>query len=82
MDEPQKSSLPDPILRDRRAWWLYLIPIITVAALPLAVVLLLAGLAWARVEVSEVLVTAFVSLASTALGGIVNRLLGGGSNGE
>jgi hypothetical protein len=86
MDSPQQSSLPGPILKDRRAWWLYLIPIITVAALPLVVVLGLFLLSWARVEMSGELVTAVVSLAATALGGIVNRLLasegGDGSNGQ
>lgn len=82
MDEPEKSALPTPILADRRAWWLYLIPIITVAALPLTVVIGLFLLSWARVELSEALVTAVVSLASVALGGIVNRLLSGDGNGQ
>ncbi len=75
MQSPEASSLPAPILKDRRAWWLYLIPIITVAALPLVVVLGLFALSLAHVEVSEALLTAVVSLASVALGGIVNRLL-------
>lgn len=71
----EPSALPSPILKDKRAWWLYLIPIITVAALPLVVVVGLFLLSWARVEMSGELVTAVVSLAATALGGIVNRLL-------
>lgn len=83
MDELQKSALPAPILKDGRAWWLYLIPIITVAALPLTVVIGLFLLSWARVELSEALVTAVVSLASVALGGIVNQLLAGSNtNGQ
>ncbi len=83
MQSPEPSSLPAPILKDRRAWWLYLVPIITVAALPLVVVVGLLLLSWARVEVSEALVTAVVSLASVALGGIVNQLLAnGGTSGQ
>jgi hypothetical protein len=85
MESPQSaSSLPEPILKDKRAWWLYLIPIITVAALPIVVVIGLFGLSLARVEMPGELVTAVVTLAATALGGIVNQLLGsqqGGSNG-
>ena len=39
MESPQAaSSLPAPILKDKRAWWLYLIPIIAIAVLPVVVV--------------------------------------------
>lgn len=77
--EPAQAPLPDKVLRNKRAWWLYLIPIIAIAALPLVVVIGLFGLSLARVELSEALVTAVVSLASVALGGIVNQLLSGGT---
>jgi hypothetical protein len=76
--EPAAAPLPEQVLRGKRAWWLYLIPIISIAALPLVVVLGLFGLSLARVELSGELVTAAVSLASVALGGIVNQLLAGG----
>lgn len=80
MDTPQPaSSVPHQVLRDRRAWWLYLIPIIAIAALPAIVVVGLFLLSWARVEMSGELVTAVVGLAGVALGGIVNQLLGGGN---
>ena len=75
MESPQAQALPNQILKNKRAWWLYLIPIITVAALPLVVVIGLFLLSWARIEIAGELVTAVVSLAATALGGIVNRLL-------
>lgn len=81
--EPEQAPLPEQVLKNRRAWWLYLIPIIAIAALPLVVVVGLFGLSLARVELSEALVTAVVSLASVALGGIVNQLLGSGAtNGQ
>ena len=79
--EPAQAPLPEQVLRGKRAWWLYLIPIIAIAALPLVVVIGLFGLSLARVELSESLVTAVVSLGSVALGGIVNQLLAGNSNG-
>ena len=34
--EPAQAPLPEQVLKGRRAWWLYLIPIIAIAALPLA----------------------------------------------
>lgn len=81
--EPAQAPLPEQVLKGKRAWWLYLIPIIAIAALPLVVVIGLFGLSLARVELSESLVTAVVSLASVALGGIVNQLLGSGAtNGQ
>lgn len=80
--EPAQAPLPEQVLKGRRAWWLYLIPIIAIAALPLIVVVGLFGLSLARVELSESLVTAVVGLASVALGGIVNQLLAGGTNGR
>ncbi len=79
--EPEAAPLPEQVLKNRSAWWLYMIPIIAIAALPLVVVIGLFGLSLARVELSESLVTAVVSLASVALGGIVNQLLAGGSGG-
>lgn len=85
MESPQNAPLPGQVLRDKRAWWLYLIPIIAIAALPLVVVIGLFLLAGAHVELPGELVTAVVGLASVALGGIVNRLLeggGGGGNGQ
>lgn len=80
--EPERAPLPDQVLKNRRAWWLYLIPIIAIAALPLVVVIGLFGLSLARVELSEALVTAVVGLASVALGGIVNQLLAGGNTND
>lgn len=80
--EPAQAPLPEQVLKGKRAWWLYLIPIISIAALPLVVVVGLFGLSLARVELSEALVTAVVGLASVALGGIVNQLLAGGTNGQ
>lgn len=79
---PSQAPLPGQVLRNKRAWWLYLIPIIAIAALPLVVVIGLFGLSLARVELSEALVTAVVSLASVALGGIVNQLLSGNPNND
>jgi hypothetical protein len=80
--KPAQAPLPEQVLKGKRAWWLYLIPIIAIAALPLVVVIGLFGLSLARVELSEALVTAVVGLASVALGGIVNQLLAGGTNGQ
>lgn len=79
--DPQNAPLPGQVLRDKRAWWLYLIPIIAIAALPLVVTVGLFMLAAAHIELAGELVTAVVSLASVALGGIVNQLLGGGGGG-
>lgn len=81
LPEPAQAPLPAPVLKNRRAWWLYLIPIISIAALPVIVVVGLFLLAAAHIEVSGELVTAVVSLAATALGGIVNQLLNGSNNG-
>lgn len=81
MPQPAQAPLPGQVLKNKRAWWLYLIPIIAIAALPLVVVVGLFFLAAAHVELSGELVTAVVSLAATALGGIVNQLLNGGGNG-
>lgn len=78
---PAQAPLPGQVLKDKRAWWLYLIPIISIAALPLVVVVGLFLLSAARIEPSGEMVTAVVSLAATALGGIVNQLLNGGGNG-
>lgn len=80
--KPAAAALPEQALKGKRAWWLYLIPIIAIAALPLVVVSGLFMLSWARVELAGELVTAVVSLASVALGGIVNQLLAGGTNGQ
>lgn len=79
--DPLNAPLPGQVLRDKRAWWLYLIPIIAIAVLPVVVVVGLFMLAAAHIELSGELVTAVVSLASVALGGIVNQLLGGGGGG-
>ena len=76
--EPERAPLPEQVVKGKRGWWLYFVPIISIAALPLVVVIGLFLLSAARVELSEVMVTAVVSLASVALGGIVNRLLSDG----
>lgn len=77
------SDIAGPVLKDKRAYWLYQIPIIGLTLLPLAVVLCLWLLSWAGVQVGDQVVTILGTLAATALGGLVNMITaGGGNNGQ
>ncbi len=79
---PSYQALPTPILKDKRAWWLYLIPVIVVALVPVFVVIGLLLLAWGNIAVPTELLTLLGTLAATALGGAVNMLRQDGSNGQ
>lgn len=79
--EPSRD-IAGPVLKDKRAYWLYQIPIIGLTALPLAVVLCLWLLSWAGVAVGDQVVTIMGTLAATALGGLVNMITAGKSNGQ
>jgi hypothetical protein len=77
----ERSAVPAPVLRDKRAYWLYQVPIVALAALPLLVVLGLVLLSWAGVQLASEVITIMGTLAAAALGGLVNLVTARGSNG-
>lgn len=74
MNQIEPSALPGPVLKDKRAYWLYQIPIIALASLPLLVVVGLVIVSWAGVQLASEVITILGTLAATALGGLVNMI--------
>ena len=80
--ELEPGALPAPILKDKRSYWLYQIPIIALAALPLLVVVGLVIVSWAGVQLASEVITILGTLAATALGGLVNMITSRGPDGQ
>lgn len=81
MDELRPASdIAGPVLKDKRAYWLYQVPIIGLTLLPLLVVLGLMLTPWFGVTVSETVIAILGSLAAAALTGLVNMITTGGTN--
>lgn len=79
MNELERSSIAAPVLKDKRAYWLYQIPIIGLTLLPLIVVVLIALFGS---TLQETVVTILGTLAATALGGLVNMITARGPDGQ
>lgn len=78
VDDVRAQGIAGPVLKDSRAYWLYQIPIIALAALPLLVVVGLVVMSWVGVSVESEVITIMGTLAATALGGLVNMITAGG----
>lgn len=76
------NSIAGPVLKDKRAYWLYQIPIIALSLLPLFVVLGLVLMSWAGVQIASEAITIMGTLAATALGGLVNMITARGPDGQ
>ena len=72
MESIEPAGVPVRVLKDKRAYWLYQIPIIGLTALPVVVVLGLVIMSWAGVQLAGEVITILGTLAATALGGLVN----------
>lgn len=68
----EPAGVPAPVLKDKRAYWLYQVPIIALSLLPVLVVLLLLVSSWLGHPPATEIVTIVGTLAATALGGLVN----------
>lgn len=83
MDTIEPAGVPAVVLRDKRAYWLYQVPIIALSVLPLLVVLAMLLCSLFRVSLATELVAIMGTLAATALGGLVNLVtMRNGSNGD
>lgn len=82
MEQLEPGALPAPVLKDKRAYWLYQIPIIALASLPLLVVIGLVIVSWAGVQLASEVITILGTLAATALGGLVNMITTRGPDGQ
>lgn len=78
-DVTPANSIAGPVLKDKRAYWLYQVPIIGLTLLPLIVVVLIALFGS---TLQETVVTILGTLAATALGGLVNMITAGKPDGQ